>query len=399
MGSLSQVVGFVIGAGLQAAVTPLGDKGYDIFGGKLQIDMYTVPGWINVGVAILNGLILLPWCFKERPIAAKEAMVVQRESSEEKAISAYKIDLVSAWTLIGAFFVLVLNFVILEVLGTPLLMEQFAMLKKDALRNISLLTAVGAVISCISFILLGPLSKRFDERKILIWGSFFLMVLGRIAYFPWSDELPQIKYNETSYAFNGTKLGFNETLLDFNGRTLFFNGTAIDFDGNALAFNKSAISSYQHILGLNITEIEEVGCPVQQDWCQTTHRLTMFQFLLGFALTAIAYPIGATLIQTILSKVLGPHQQGVWMGLFTGSGSFSRVVGPIFLTLIYKNLGLIWTFGLMGTIMAVTVVWLLLVKHKLVPANVEKEKDAPKLPLKQSSLRSLFSCAICRVEI
>lgn len=229
-------------------------------------------------------------------------------------------------------------------------MDQFALTKKKTLFYISILMSVGAVVSCISYVLLGPLCKRFDERKILIWGSFFLMVLGRLSYFPWSNELPQIKYMNVS-------------------------------DGN------------------NASDTASVGCPSTQAWCFTTNRLTVAQFLLGYAFTAIAYPIGATLIQTIFSKVLGPRPQGIWMGLFTGSGSFSRVVGPIFITVIYTQHGLIWTFGLLGAMMAVTVVWLLLVKHKLMPAGTKQDQTNGSTKLKQDWKSALCSCAIFKVEI
>jgi MFS transporter, ceroid-lipofuscinosis neuronal protein 7 len=52
-----------------------------------------------------------------------------------------------------------------------------------------------------------------------------------------------------------------------------------------------------------------LGCPPIQEWCRTTMAMTVTQFLLGFALTSIGYPIGVTLIQTIFSKVLGPRPQ------------------------------------------------------------------------------------------
>lgn len=351
MGSLAQVVGFGVGMALQAAVTPLGNDGVDLFGGWLQLNMYTATGWINVLVAIINGIILLPFIFKERSIAVKEAMVIQNETSEKKAIDAYKIDLVSAWTLIVAFFVIVLNFVIFESLGTPIVMEQFAMTNKEAVFYTSIISVVGGILSCISFVILTPLCRRIDERKVLVFGGFLLMALARFVYmFPWSDELPKLKFTDKS--------------LDDLGNT-----------------------------------IEAVGCPVKQDWCRTTNRLTIPQFLLGYAMTAIAYPIGATLIQIILSKVLGPHPQGVWMGLFTGSGSLSRVIGPVLITTMYTKLGIIWTCSFLGAIMVVTVVWLLLVKHKLVPAQTEKTKTMQKSPLKQGIIESLRSCAIFRVEI
>lgn len=79
MVSLAQVLGFVIGPGLQAAVTPLGDEGFYILG--LPFNMYTMAGWINVFLGILNFIFFLPNNFKERKIAAREAMREQGKSS------------------------------------------------------------------------------------------------------------------------------------------------------------------------------------------------------------------------------------------------------------------------------------------------------------------------------
>ena len=56
-------------------------------------------------------------------------------------------------------------------------------------------------------------------------------------------------------------------------------------------------------------ETEVVGCPSIQTWCYYIPAMTISQFLLGYALTAIGYPIGVTLIQTIFSKILGPRPQ------------------------------------------------------------------------------------------
>lgn len=162
------------------------------------------------------------------------------------------------------------------------MMDQFALTKQEALKYISILMAVGAVISCISFITIGPLCKRFDERKIMIWGGFFLMVIGRFVFIPWGSEPPKIKYMDVNFDGDSpNSLGlFNQTdLLDYGN-----NDTSI-------------------------TLLEETGCPSSQTWCANTNALTIEQFLIGYTCTAIGYPIGATLIQTILSKVLGPRPQ------------------------------------------------------------------------------------------
>jgi len=56
-------------------------------------------------------------------------------------------------------------------------------------------------------------------------------------------------------------------------------------------------------------ETEIVGCPSVQKWCYYIPAMTITQFLLGYAFTAVGYPIGVTLIQTVFSKILGPRPQ------------------------------------------------------------------------------------------
>lgn len=62
-------------------MTPLGDKGYTYLSGYLVLNMYTAAGWINVFLGIINFILFLPSIFKERKIAAKEAMVLQDAES------------------------------------------------------------------------------------------------------------------------------------------------------------------------------------------------------------------------------------------------------------------------------------------------------------------------------
>lgn len=46
--------------------------------------MYTAAGWINVILGVLNGVLFCPLIFKERPIAAKEAMFLSGADSGSK---------------------------------------------------------------------------------------------------------------------------------------------------------------------------------------------------------------------------------------------------------------------------------------------------------------------------
>ncbi|XP_069696641.1 major facilitator superfamily domain-containing protein 8 [Periplaneta americana] len=330
MVSLAQVLGFVVGPGLQAAVTPLGDKGVPLIPGVLSLNMYTAAGWINVLLGVLNCLLFLPSVFRERRIAAREAMLRQGMESEEDTWKQIQPDYISTWTLIIAFFVLVFNFVLLETLGTSLTMDQFAWTKKEALYYMGILMSVGAVVACATFVGIGPLCKRFQERKVLMWGGFFLMVLGRALYIPWGSEPPIIAEDISVAEFNGT-------------------------------FGNLSVTG-------NDTEI--VGCPSVQKWCYYIPAMTLTQFLLGYAFTAVGYPIGVTLLQTIFSKILGPRPQGVWMGLMTGAGCLSRVLGPVFVSSIYTRYGTIWTFGITTIMMAASMVWLQLVDKRLVPPEL-----------------------------
>ncbi|CAK9802300.1 Major facilitator superfamily domain-containing protein 8 [Anthophora quadrimaculata] len=328
MVSFAQVLGFVIGPGLQSVVTPLGEKG--VYFINIPINMYTMPGWINVILGILNFILFLPWNFTEHRIAIREAMQTEGKATEEETLKSIKPDNIAVWTLICAFFVLVFNFVLIEMLGTPLTMDQFAWSKAEALYYIGILMSTGAVLSCITFCMIEPLCKRFNERTVMLWGGFLFVVIGRILCIPWGPDPPKIAY--VGSLNNATE-------------------------------------------ALNDTEI--IGCPSTQEWCFYTPQLTVTQFFIGFVFTAIGYPLGVTLIQTIFSKVLGPQPQGVWMGLIVGAGCASRVLGPVFVSVIYTRFGTYYTFGSTGLILVLSMVWLQIVNKRLVPLSIPKNEKKP----------------------
>lgn len=328
MVSLAQVLGFVVGPALQAAVTPLGDHGIILM--MLPINMYTAAGWINAIMGIFNFILFLPWNFKEYKIAIKEAMRNEGKATEKETWKAIKPDNLASWTLICAFFVLVFNFVLLETLGTSLTMDQFAWSKKEALYYMGILMSIGAIIACVTFTMIGPLCKKFEERKVMLWGGFFFMLIGRVLCIPLGSNPPQI--------------------ADFGP----YNNITVDVNG---------------------TEI--VGCPITQEWCLYTPQLTITQFFIGYGFTSIGYPLGVTLIQTIFSKILGPRPQGVWMGLMTGAGCASRVLGPVFVGLIYTRWGTYHTFGITGAMLLISMLWLQFVSGRLISPEVEKKDEAP----------------------
>ncbi|XP_059057388.1 major facilitator superfamily domain-containing protein 8 [Achroia grisella] len=315
--SLAQVLGFAVGPALQAAAAPLGPGAPYPAAGEgagplLRLDMYTAAGWINAILGLVNFLLFLPWCFKDRTIAAREAMIVHGKNSEKEALKAIKPDLVSSWTLVGAFFVLVFNFVLLETLATSLTMDQFAWSKKQALEYMGALMSAGAIVACVTFALIGPLTKRFEERGLLLWGGFLLTGLASVLCIPWGPGPPPL-------APPGQ--------LEAGG-----------------------------------------GCPAAtQPWCETSRGLTITQFFLGYACISVGYSLGVTLIQTIFSKVLGPRPQGVWMGVLTGAGCVSRALGPVFVSAVYARRGPDATFGATAALTLAALLALRLVYSRLQP--------------------------------
>uniref|UniRef100_A0AAG5DWD9 Major facilitator superfamily (MFS) profile domain-containing protein n=1 Tax=Anopheles atroparvus TaxID=41427 RepID=A0AAG5DWD9_ANOAO len=362
MVSLAQTLGFIVGPVLQGMVTLFGEDGYPLLRNKLHLNMYTATGWINVLMGILNFCLFLPFVFKEKRIAAREAMLQQGMQSEKETWKLMKPDYLSAWSLIFAFFILLFNFVFLETLATPLTMDMFAWTKAEALYYMAWIMAVGAILASAMFLMIGPLCKRIPEQHVLIWGGFFLMVLGRAVYIPMSDKPPKLAISDT-VSFMGQEHS-SSYVYSSNFTEVLSNLTRVDFD------YKGPTSTTAPVSTATATE-DLLGCPPTQEWCKTTRGMTIFQFLLGYAFTAVGYPIGVTLITTIFSKVLGPRPQGTWMGVMTGSGCLSRALGPVFLSTVYTKYGLYWTFGSTAVMMAVTMFWLWQMRRRLVPKQYE----------------------------
>lgn len=376
--SLAQVLGFVVGPAIQMAVVPLGSQGTWLIPDRLRLNMYTATGWINVLLALVNIYLFFPNVFRERKIAAKEALQKQglKGENEKAAWKGFKPDYFAAWTLIIAFFVMVFNFMLMETLGTPLIMDQLAWSKEKSLWYMGLIMSVCAVCSILTFPLIPILSKRFSEVKLMIWIGFLMMVLGRISCFPFSGPLPEVydvhfKLNLSElckHMLKNVRLTSSLNYTNLNNTLMSFN-RYLDLNTN----NTKEIS----YMTLNCGE-DLVGCPSTQEWCQTVPAVTYIQFIFCYALTILGYPIGVTLIQTLFSKLLGSRPQGVWMGLMTGSGCLSRVMGPVFVTHIYEQYGTRWTFGMTSVMMAVSLLWLWYFQKRLEPKEpAELDKIQP----------------------
>ncbi|KAG5677633.1 hypothetical protein PVAND_007374 [Polypedilum vanderplanki] len=320
MASLSQVGGFIAGPLLQAVFTAIGE-GYVLSSGY-HISMYTVPGLINTILGAINIFFFLPHIFVDHNIAVREQMALQGKESAKETYKSVKIDYLVTCALIFSYFIVCVNLVLLESLGTPLTMDQFGFSRKDTLKWNGILVGIGAFVSCVIFCLLPRLSKILKEIDILIWGGMFIAVIGKIIYIPYRGDPPPIADE------------------NFNS-TIFLNND-------------------------NSTEI--LGCPVKtQSWCATTsHALGIPEFVIGYFFGVIGYPVGVTLIQTLFSKILGARPQGTWMGIMLAAGSMSRIVGPIVIVASYTEFGLGYTFAWITIFMCIPMILLYSLRNRLI---------------------------------
>lgn len=142
-------------------------------------------------------------------------------------------------------------------------MDQFAWSKSEALYYVGILMSGGAFIACIAFCLISPLSKRYKESNVLIWGGFFTMVIGRLIFMPYRGEFPRLASEREYVMENGTL------------------GLYADDDENIL------------------------GCPVaSQPWCGTTPVLGFPEFVIGYVLSSIGYKYRSIIIYFQILKNL-----------------------------------------------------------------------------------------------
>lgn len=127
MASLAQVGGFIAGPLLQALFTEIGNG--TVFLG-IHLNMYTVPGWVNVVLGFVNIALFLTNLFNDHNIAVREQMLLQGKVTAKETYKTVKIDHLVIWSLIFSYFIVAFNLVILETLGTPLSMDQVNLLIK-----------------------------------------------------------------------------------------------------------------------------------------------------------------------------------------------------------------------------------------------------------------------------
>lgn len=417
--SACQAVGFIIGPLIQTVMVPIGYPG-PARSPAFHFDMYTATGFFSAVVGIIN-IVLLFVVFKEHTIDDDQFSPtqiqhnVQEESDEDKNI---KPDYLAVIASIILFFSVLFIFAVFETIATPMSMHMFAWKKSEATLYIGIMLGVAGFVSIFVFAVIKMLSKKLNERYLLLFG-FIMCLLGFVIYLPWGHQYPAIQYAEMEIAettINKTVIINNtiskDDLLDLtaNDKMLtshmqlsyndpstlsyeesqdnmdkmhkedyYMKHNSYDADSKQELADKTAVETllFQDITvkpvkTSNHSNQEAVGCPYYYDWCEYTPVVFLWQFLLGTFFVAVGYPTCNVMSYTIYSKILGPKHQGIWMGWLTAAGSLARTLGPVFVSQIYDAYGPRVTFITLIGLIILTIFGFISVFKRLVPFRKSK---------------------------
>lgn len=366
---------------------------------------------------------------QEYNIAAKEAQY-QKSAANDDTSKLPKPDYIALFGILLTFFISLMVYVLLETIMVPMCMDLYAWTDEMAVMVVGVALCIGAFFCLIIFVAVGYVARIIDERIILIVGGALSMTVGLLIFIPMGNTYPKIKnctvvdplaeqFNDSQgifYPFQSTlppslkisnisNMTENpdtkiKSLLQVNNTEPLEGGFAKNMDDNVLILRNTAVDSVVDtkttseiptLLGEengSTTRIlrrqrrhvshdgdcEDTGCPPEQEWCLYTPIIEIPQLVVAGIFTLCGYPVAFSLTSALFSKVLGPKPQGVWMGILTSTGSFSRVVGPIFVSYVYTEMGTRWTFSILFCALFFTVVLDVILYKRLVPMNVVKRK-------------------------
>ncbi|XP_046368655.2 major facilitator superfamily domain-containing protein 8-like isoform X2 [Haliotis rufescens] len=184
--SIFQSVGFILGPVIQAALVPISYPGA-VEAPGFHLNMYTAPAILGAICCTVN-VVLLFAVFREFKVH-DDVTITNIQSSYEESVKNYKPDYFAVIYCIIIFFVVLFIFTIFETIATPLGMNMFAWSKKQSTLYVGVILASCGVEAIGVFVVLKILSRRINERYLLIMG-FVLCFFGYFVQLPWGDGLP-----------------------------------------------------------------------------------------------------------------------------------------------------------------------------------------------------------------
>eukprot|EP00795_Rhopilema_esculentum_P004338 gene4338-20549_t len=201
-----------------------------------------------------------------------------------------KPNLRAALVTILAFFVLYYDVSIIETVTSPLLGDEFALRKDEAVLYAGTALSSLSIIILAAYIIIRRIQNRFRERTILFFG-FLVLLLAFVILLPWGSERHKLQTKELVIVGNVSKI------------------------------------------------VLSPGCPIKYNWCKTTPKIRPIQFAIGIFFVFVGFAMPQIIINLLYSKIIGPRKQGLYMASFSCAGSFGDLVGPLVTTSLYAHFG------------------------------------------------------------
>ncbi|KAK8407280.1 hypothetical protein O3P69_002084 [Scylla paramamosain] len=373
----AQALGFVIGPAIQTLLIIIIPVEVDTGIWWLKWNEYSAAGWVAAILGLINLVLLMPYIFKEHNIAKKEMAILKQESSKDEILKLPKLDPIGLTGLLFGFFIGIFIYVLIETLAVPFVSDQYAWSDNQAQVVVGVALMVGGLLASVVFPFSGFLSRKFDERKVLLFGGFIPMIMGMLLFLPYPGKQIPLQ-NCTSTVTSSLTTWESSASPNVNSSwEIVPSDDLLIEDQYVPPSNHFLIYQQLSLTSATAGETDEdctLGCPAVQKWCEYVPQLPMAQLAVSFLFVMFGYPIEVSISQGLFSKMLGPKPQGVWMGVLTGMGSLGRILGPIFVSYIYTNLGTYWCFGTLSVCMVLAFFVITAIYPRLVPMKIPVSK-------------------------
>ena len=81
-------------------------------------------------------------------------------------------------------------------------MDQFGWSREDTIRNLGIAMATGGITAGLIFTIAIPHTKKFDNRKTLLFCGIIPFIISKLVILPMGDTYPPFVHNETNHDGN-----------------------------------------------------------------------------------------------------------------------------------------------------------------------------------------------------
>ncbi|CAJ0603055.1 unnamed protein product [Cylicocyclus nassatus] len=330
-GTAGYVLGLSFGPAIQAAFTPVGERG--LHAGRLVFNMYTMPAFFMVILSIICCFIV-QCLFKEE----YAGIIKEEDKQDDPNLVIPHFDWIPALICIYLWVVSCMVATQIEVLSTPWSQAMYAWKDSKAVLLNGIFQTLSCLVSSGNSFLIGWTRIGHIEKRVQILFGVTMFLLFHILNYPWPFYPGPLEYIPK---------------------------------------------------GKNSTEVG--GCLESYKWCESTVRVPLPIYVICFVFFfGVSFPFTGSPSATLYSQILGPRKQGLMQGLHSFGGSFAQFVAPIYATWLFQKSGyqfvMVTQICTLGLALILTIVFY----RRLVPLKMKQVEKLDTIPEDAESARHAY---------